>query len=134
MKDDKLEVVRSWFKKAENDLINAENTIKMENPPCDTICFHAQQCAEKYIKGFLTFNEIYFPKIHSIEDLVELCKQIVPEIESELDNVEILSSYSVEVRYPDEIYYDIPKEDAQEAIDLAKKVKTVILKYLEGKM
>jgi len=134
MKDDKLEVVRSWFKKAENDLINAENTIKMENPPCDTICFHAQQCAEKYIKGFLTFNEIYFPKIHSIEDLVELCKQIVPEIESELDNVEILSSYSVEVRYPDEIYYDIPKEDAQEAIDLAKKVKTVILKYLKGKM
>ena len=134
MKDDKLEVVRSWFKKAENDLINAENTIKMGNPPCDTICFHAQQCAEKYIKGFLTFNEIYFPKIHSIEDLVELCKQIVPEIESELDNVEILSSYSVEVRYPDEIYYDIPKEDAQEAIDLAKKVKTVILKYLEGKM
>jgi HEPN domain-containing protein len=134
MKDDKLEVVRSWFKKAENDLINAENTIKMENPPCDTICFHAQQCAEKYIKGFLTFNEIYFPKIHSIEDLVDLCKQIVPEIESELDNVEILSSYSVEVRYPDEIYYDIPKEDAQEAIDLAKKVKTVILKYLEGKM
>jgi HEPN domain-containing protein len=134
MKDDKLEVVRSWFKKAENDLINAENTIKMENPPCDTICFHAQQCAEKYIKGFLTFNEIYFPKIHSIEDLVELCKQIVPEVESELDNVEILSSYGVEVRYPDEIYYDIPKEDAQEAIDLAKKVKTVILKYLEGKM
>jgi len=134
MKDDKLEVVRSWFKKAENDLINAENTIKMENPPCDTICFHAQQCAEKYIKGFLTFNEIYFPKIHSIEDLVELCKQIVPEIESELDNVEILSSYGVEVRYPDEIYYDIPKEDAQEAIDLGKKVKTVILKYLEGKM
>ena len=134
MKDDKLEVVRSWFKKAENDLINAENTIKMENPPCDTICFHAQQCAEKYIKGFLTFKEIYLPKIHSIEDLVELCKQIVPEIESELDNVEILSSYSVEVRYPDEIYYDIPKEDAQEAIDLAKKVKTVILKYLKGKM
>ena len=134
MKDDKLEVVRSWFKKAENDLINAEITIKMENPPCDTICFHAQQCAEKYIKGFLTFNEIYFPKTHSIEGLVELCKQIVPEIESELEDVEILSSYGVEVRYPDEIYYDIPKEDAQEAIDLARKVKTVILKYLEGEM
>jgi HEPN domain-containing protein len=63
-----------------------------------------------------------------------LCKQIVPEIESELEDVEILSSYGVEVRYPDEIYYDIPKEDAQEAIDLAKKVKSVVLKYLEGKI
>lgn len=134
MKDDKLNIVRSWFRKAENDLINAENTMKMETPPTDTVCFHSQQCAEKYIKGFLTFNEIYFPKTHSIEDIVELCKQIIPEIESELDNVEILSSYGVEVRYPDEIYYDIPKEDAQEAIDLAKKVKSVVLKYLEGKI
>jgi HEPN domain-containing protein len=134
MKEDKLNIVRSWFRKAENDVINAENTVKMEAPPTDTICFHAQQCAEKYLKGFLTFHEIDFPKTHSIEDLVELCKQIVPEIESELEDVEILSSYGVEVRYPDEIYYDIPKEDAQEAIDLAKKVKSVVLKYLEGKI
>ncbi len=134
MKEDKLNIVRSWFRKAENDLINAENTIKMEASPTDTICFHAQQCAEKYLKGFLTFHEIDFPKTHSIEGLVELCKQIVPEIESELEDVEILSSYGVEVRYPDEIYYDIPKEDAREAIDLAKKVKSVVLKYLEGKI
>lgn len=134
MKEDKLNIVRSWFRKAENDLINAENTIKMEAPPTDTICFHAQQCAEKYLKGFLTFHEIDFPKTHSLEDLVGLCKQIVPEIESELEDVEILSSYGVEVRYPAEIYYDIPKEDAREAIDLAKKVKSVVLKYLEGKI
>lgn len=133
MKDDKTEVIRAWFKKAENDMLNAENTIKMENPPCDTICFHAQQCAEKYLKGFLAFHNIDFPKTHSLEDLVELCKQVIPEIETELENVEVLSSYGVEVRYPDEVYYDIPKEDAQEAIDLAKKVKTVVLKHLEGK-
>ncbi len=134
MKDDKLNVVKAWIKKAENDLINAENTIKMESPPTDTICFHAQQCAEKYLKGFLTFHEIDFPKTHSLEDLVVLCKGVAPNIESELDDIEILSSYGVEVRYPDEIYYDIPKDDAQEAIDLAKKVKTVVLKYLEGKI
>jgi HEPN domain-containing protein len=129
-----LNVVKAWFKKAENDLINAENTIKMESPPTDTICFHAQQCAEKYLKGFLTFHETDFPKTHSLEDLVLLCKDIAPNMESELDDIEVLSSYGVEVRYPDEIYYDIPKDDAQEAIDLAKKVKTVVLKYLEGKI
>lgn len=134
MKDDKLNVVRAWFKKAENDLINAEHTIKMDFPPTDTICFHAQQCAEKYLKGFLTFHEKDFPKTHSLENLVLLCKDVAPNIESELADIEILSSYGVEVRYPDEIYYDIPREDAQEAIDLAKKVKTVVLKYLEGKI
>ena len=37
MKSDKLSVGRSWFKKAENDLTNAEHTMKMENPPSDTV-------------------------------------------------------------------------------------------------
>lgn len=134
MNDDKLEVVTAWFRKAENDLINAENTMKMENPPYDTVCFHAQQCAEKYLKGFLTFHKIEFPKTHSIEDLILLCKRVAPSIESEVGDVEILSSYGVEVRYPDEIYYDIPAEDAQEAVELSKRVKFVVLKYLEGKM
>lgn len=83
MKEYKLEVVKAWFQKAENDL-------------------------------------------------VLMCKGAAPSIDSELEDIEILSSYGVEVRYPDEIYYDIPKNDAQEAIDLAKKVKSVIRKYLEG--
>ena len=134
MKDDKIGVVRAWFKKAENDLITAEHTMKLKHPPCDTVCFHAQQCAEKYLKGFLTYHEIDFPKTHSLEDLVLLCRDVAPLIESELKDIETLSSYGVEVRYPNEIYYDIPKEDAVEAIDIAKRVKTVILKYLEGKI
>ena len=56
----------------------------MEKPPCDTVCFHAEQCAEKYLKGFLTYHQLEFPKTHSIETLVGLCKQIIPSIEEEL--------------------------------------------------
>jgi len=129
---DKLEIVKSWFRKAENDLINAEHTMTMERPPCDTVCFHAEQCAENYLKGFLTFHQIEFPKTHSIETLVELCKQVDTTIEEELEDVEILSSYGVGVRYPDEVYYDIPKEDAAEAIELSKKVKAFVLKKIQG--
>ncbi|MFH1259386.1 MAG: HEPN domain-containing protein [Elusimicrobiota bacterium] len=133
-KSDKLLVVEGWFKKAENDLINADHTLEMESPPCDTICFHAQQCAEKYLKGFLTFHAIEFPKTHSLEDLILLCKRVEPLMESKIGDIEILSSYGVEVRYPDELYYDIPKEDAQQAIVLAKRVKLVVLEYLKGKI
>jgi len=134
MKGEKIEVVKAWFKKAENDLINAEHTMTMEAAPYDTVCFHSQQCAEKYLKGFLTFHEIEFPKTHSLEDIVILCKRIVPSIESEVGEVEVLSSYGVEIRYPGDMYYDIPKEDAEEAIVLAKRVKTVVLKYMEDKI
>lgn len=129
---DKLTVVRSWFRKAENDLVNAEHTMTMAYPPCDTVCFHAQQCAEKYLKGFLTYHQIPFPKTHSLESLVVLCTQAAQTIEDELDDIEKLSGYGVEVRYPDEVYYDIPRADAIEAVELAKLVKTVVLRHLEG--
>lgn len=134
MNGDKINAVNAWFKKAENDLRTAEYTMTMDAPPYDTVCFHAQQCAEKYMKGFLTFHEIDFPKTHSIEDLVLLCKDISLSLESEIGDVEVLSIYAVEARYPSEMYYEIPEEKAYEAIEFAKKVKSVVLKHLEGKM
>lgn len=134
MNGDKINAVNGWFKKAENDLRTAEYTMTMDAPPYDTVCFHAQQCAEKYMKGFLTFHEIDFPKTHSIEDLVLLSKDTSPSLESEIGDVEVLSIYAVEARYPSEMYYEIPEEKAYEAIEFAKKVKSVVLKYLEGKM
>ena len=134
MNEDKINTVKAWFKKAENDLRTAEYTMTMDEPPYDTICFHAQQCAEKYMKGFLIFHEIDFPKTHSIEDLVLLCKDIAPTLESEFGDIEVLSIYAVEARYPSELYYEIPEEKAIEAIEFAKRVKSVVLKYLEGKI
>jgi hypothetical protein len=66
-------VIREWTQKAENDLKNAVNTLGMvEGCPTDTVCFHAQQCAEKYIKSFLAFRQIEFPKTHDIEELLAL--------------------------------------------------------------
>jgi len=38
-----------WFQKAENDLLNVENNLKAERYPADTVCFHCQQAAEKYL-------------------------------------------------------------------------------------
>ena len=38
-----------WLAKAENDLLNIENTLSADRIPWDTICFHAQQAAEKLV-------------------------------------------------------------------------------------
>ena len=55
------QVVSEWVEKAENDLKNAAHTIKMgEDCPTDTVCFHAQQCVEKYLKAFLVSTGIDF--------------------------------------------------------------------------
>lgn len=70
MSSDKMGIVRAWFKKADNDLRAAEMAFTMDASLYEIVCFHAQQCAEKYLKGFLVYNEVDFPKTQSIEYLV----------------------------------------------------------------
>jgi HEPN domain-containing protein len=43
----------SWLHKADHDLLNINNNLAASEIPWDTICFHAQQIAEKCLKGFL---------------------------------------------------------------------------------
>jgi len=50
----KIDLVKAWLKKAENDLSAAENSI--EAKLYDIASFHAQQCAENYLKAFLIFH------------------------------------------------------------------------------
>jgi HEPN domain-containing protein len=85
--DRTIAVVREWVTKAENDLENAAHTVKMEKGcPTDTVGFHAQQAAEKSIKAVLIHEGVPFPRVHSIERLIDLlppadaekrCKDIV---------------------------------------------------------
>lgn len=46
--------VRRWLAKAENDLLNIRNNLHASRVPWDTVCFPAQQAAEKYLKAFLS--------------------------------------------------------------------------------
>ena len=47
---DKRDHARGWFRKAESDLHTAQRALDSDGP-YDTACFHAQQVAEKYLKG-----------------------------------------------------------------------------------
>lgn len=48
---------QAWLRKADNDLLNAENNLAATRAPWDTVCFHAQQAAEKVLKAFLVFHK-----------------------------------------------------------------------------
>lgn len=49
---DQTDLAKGWFRKGDSDLATAQ-LIAHSNGPYDTACFHAQQAAEKYLKGFL---------------------------------------------------------------------------------
>lgn len=65
--------VRRWVEKAEHDLRNAEYVLTLgEDCPTDTVCFHCQQCAEKYLKAILVSRGVAFPKTHDLVLLLNL--------------------------------------------------------------
>jgi len=127
------ELGKKWLARANNDLKTAKDEMNTEDPATDTICFHAQQCVEKYLKGYLVLHQKHFRKTHNVSKLVELCKDIEPDFETlHQFKVDILNNYAVEIRYADEFYFP-SVEEAKEAIEIAEKVKQFILNKLETK-
>jgi HEPN domain-containing protein len=80
-----LDVVREWVNKAENDLEAARRLVRSGSGfPSDAVCFHAQQCVEKYMKSYLAFAGIEFPKTHDIRLLLSLLPiEVRPDIKWE---------------------------------------------------
>lgn len=128
---DDNDVAKGWFKKADNDLRNAEYVIKMNKPPTDTICFHCQQAAEKYLKGFLASFGKEIPKIHDLEELISLCETIDPSFSSLYVIGIELTDYAVVIRYPG-LDYEIPIEDTEEAIEKAWKIKKFVFERIKN--
>lgn len=126
---DKMKWVEEWQCKAENDLITAEIVLSYPGAPTDTICFHAQQCAEKYLKSYLTFKDIVVERTHDLAKINNACINIDPAFEELSDAAEILSGYAVEVRYPG-AFYEYSIEEAREAVERAKMFKSLVLKKL----
>jgi HEPN domain-containing protein len=120
---EKLATVRAWVRKAESDFRNAENTLKMtpEECPFDTVCFHAQQVVEKYIKALLASRDIHFRKIHDIGELVPLLpSSLKPPIDTK--ERDTLTGYVTTGRYPG-LPDDPGAEEAQGAMTIARRVR-----------
>jgi HEPN domain-containing protein len=124
-----LEVVREWVRKADHDLIAAAHTLKLKrNCPTDTVCFHAQQCVEKYLKAVLTLYAIAFPRTHDVEALVRI---LPPDmlIDWPLSQQRQLSGYAVVTRYPGQ-YEEIPLKEARQAVAIARRTRRELRKRL----
>jgi HEPN domain-containing protein len=117
-----LAVARQWAQKAENDLINAAHTARLRKGcPTDTVCFHAQQCVEKYLKALLVLRGVDFGRTHDIVTLVALLPPAArPRLSEQEQN--LLTEYAVTTRYPGD-YDPIPLEEARLAVKLARRVR-----------
>lgn len=71
---DNNDLTREWFELAELDLGTAIFLLQMKPKPLEIICYHCQQCAEKFLKGFIANNGGLIAKSH---DLLFLIKNAV---------------------------------------------------------
>ena len=62
---------REWLERARSDLAACDALIAAGLPA--EALFHAQQCAEKAIKAFLTWHQISFKKTHDLDELKQVC-------------------------------------------------------------
>ena len=120
------DAVREWIQKAENDLKIGRDEMSTEEPVTDMVCFHMQQCAEKYLKAFLIFHNREYPRTHRLGVLVTLCAKIDPAFESLVsEGVDRLTPYATTLRYSEDFYVP-PLEETERAIALAEKVKEFV--------
>ena len=122
--DRAAEVAAEWIAKAENDLLNAAHTLKLGvRCPTDTVCFHAQQCAEKYLKALLTLSGTDFPKTHDLEALVARMRNGArPTVRS--DDLARLTRYATVTRYPGA--ERISLWEARAAVAAARRIRRAV--------
>jgi HEPN domain-containing protein len=115
------ELTREWVQKAENDFKLAHLALEAgDEPLTEGACFHAQQCAEKYLKAVLQEHQISFPRRHELIPLLELLLPLDENFESLRQALIELESYAVAVRYPG---VTVSVALAQSALAAASKVR-----------
>jgi HEPN domain-containing protein len=117
----------TWIAKAEEDYAVARSAVRRKKPWTFTACFHAQQCAEKYIKGMLVAKGSQFSKVHDLLKLSQECERAGILITVDSKSLARLSLYASLTRYPGA---DPTFEDARDALEIAKTVRKFARKFL----
>jgi len=118
------DLTKEWIKKSEGDVGTAvrESSVK-EGANWDAVCFHAQQAVEKYLKGILQEIEKPFSKTHDLSVLLELALSEFSELSVLADDLEWLSAFAVEFRYPGE---EALEEDAKHALAIMERALSLL--------
>ena len=122
---------KSWLEKAVRDYKVALLILDKHECFTDLICFHAQQAAEKALKGIAAYKGKEYGRTHYTD--VAILKNDTLE-DNELNQLrkrgEKLEKY-INSRYPDsEIPFPTPDE-TREALGIAEEILRYVKKYLD---
>jgi HEPN domain-containing protein len=115
-------LVAEWVLKAEGDYLTAGRELRArKSPNYDAVCFHAQQCAEKYLKAVLQENKKRIPKIHFLLEILALILKFDGSFEFLKSDLEVLEDYAVRFRYPGDLAEKSEAQAAYAAVGTVRK-------------
>lgn len=122
--------VQQWSSKAQKDLRAASVLLAADLEDYESVGFHAQQAAGKFIKAFLVRHQIEFPKTHDIAALRGLMARVDRRTFQLLVPAEVLTPYGATFRYPGASPV-VSREEGARALGLAEQVRDIVLASLK---
>ena len=120
-----------WIEKAEEDYNTAKWLQQSPNSVDNSICFHAQQCIEKYLKAWLQEANIRAPRTHNLEEVLDLIVATLPEWQHWQPDFKIIMAYAVDPRYPGD---SRTADDTQHAMHICSEVRQAVRTQLKLEM
>ena len=117
-----------WIEKAENDYAAVQQLLQASDPLHDIICFHAQQCIEKYLKAWLQESNIPVQRTHNLEELLALIVPTLPAWSDWQSDFKIITAYAVDPRYPGD---SATADNTQHAIHICDEVRQAVRTQLK---
>lgn len=116
---------REWARYGDEDFEMARLALEEDGPP-NQICFHAQQAAEKYLKGATVLFGGNFEKSHQLRYLLEICCQFDESFEGGKEDAIFLTQFYIETRYPGDIP-SFSRKNAELAYRSALTIRDIVL-------
>ena len=119
--DDKIPgSAADWLARARNDVAMAKAPLP-EGAIYESLCFHAQQAAEKAIKALHKWHGLAFEFTHNIGHLLHRLERHGLQVPEEIWEASDLTRFAVETRYPIPAEL-VTEEEYREAVKLAERV------------
>lgn len=115
--------VLEWERFAEMDYVTAHHLNKTLYPkPLEIICYHCQQCAEKYLKALTEHLGKEVEKTHDLGALATIISENLEVPHPILISCAKLTQYGVKIRYPQE--FEISEPHVKSAINDMEQIRT----------
>jgi HEPN domain-containing protein len=119
------DTTREWFTKAEADFRTAARELAAaDGPNYDAVCFHADQCVEKLMKGLLLHRGRIPPRTHGLPELAKVVAEAHPAWSAPVADLRFLTRAAIVYRYPGE---SADRSEAEEALNIGSRLKDSLL-------